>query len=99
MQLTQSTPLNSPVKGHCACHVLLILSIVKGGLKNLITPYIDGRREYESMLCPIKFFFACCIMHVTYSYQHFSAFQMSILPLQFELNLNSFLYFNKNLQS
>ena len=29
----------------------------------------------------------------------FSAFQMSILPLQFELNLNSFLYFNKNLQS
>ena len=44
-------------------------------------------------------FFACCIMHVTYSYQHFSAFQMSILPLQFELNLNSFLYFNKNLQS
>ena len=39
-------------------------------------------------------FFACCIMHVTYSYQHFSAFQMSILPLQFELNLNSFLYFN-----
>ena len=44
-------------------------------------------------------FFAGCIMHVTYSYQHFSAFQMSILPLQFELNLNSFLYFNKNLQS
>ena len=42
-------------------------------------------------------FFACYIMHVTYSYQHFSAFQMSILPLQFELNLNSFLYFNKNL--
>ena len=39
-------------------------------------------------------FFACCIMHVTYSYQHFSAFQMSILPLQFELNLNLFLYFN-----
>ena len=35
--------------------------------------------------------FACYIMHVTYSYQHFSAFQMSILPLQFELNLNSFL--------
>ena len=64
MQLTQSTPLNSSVKDsfndiiftHCACHVLLILSIVKGGLKKRITPYIDGRREYESMLCPIKFF-------------------------------------------
>ena len=63
MQLTQSTLLTSSVKGSfndiiftCACHVLLILSIVKGGLKNLITPYIDGRREYESMLCPIKFF-------------------------------------------
>ena len=39
-------------------------------------------------------FFACYIMNVTYSYQHFSAFQMSILLLQFELNLNSFLYFN-----
>ena len=38
--------------------------------------------------------FFVVIMHVTYSYQHFSAFQMSILPLQFELNLNSFLYFN-----
>ena len=37
-------------------NVLLILSIVKGGLKNLITPYIDGRREYESIICPIKFF-------------------------------------------
>ena len=34
--------------------------------------------------------FAGCIMHVTYSYQHFSAFQMFILPLQFELNLNCF---------
>ena len=64
MQLTQSTPLNSSVKGsfndiiftHCACHVLLILSIVKGGLKNIITAYIDGKREYESMLCRIKFF-------------------------------------------
>ena len=67
MQLTQSTPLTSSVKGsfndiisHCACHVLLILSIVKCGLKNLITPYIDGRREYESMLCPIKFF---CLLY------------------------------------
>lgn len=40
-------------------------------------------------------FFACCIMHVTYSYQHFSAFQMSILLLQFELNLNLFLYFKR----
>jgi len=41
-------------------NVLLILSIVKGGLKNLIMPYIDGRREYESMLCPIKFF---CLLY------------------------------------
>ncbi len=42
-------------------------------------------------------YFARGIMHVTYSYQHFSAFQMSILSLQFELNLYSFLYLNKNL--
>ena len=49
--------------------------------------------------CYVQLNFSGRIMHVTYSYQHFSAFQMSILPLQFELNLNSFLYFNKNLQS
>src|SRR3954466_8045274 len=57
--------------------------------------YTNAIQSHESMLCPINFFVGC-IMHVTYSYQHFSAFQMSILPLQFELNLNSFLYFNKN---
>ena len=35
-------------------------------------------------------------MHATYySNERFSAFQTYILPLQYELNLNSFLYFNK----
>mgnify|MGYP005838593259 CR=1 FL=1 len=42
-------------------------------------------------------FFATCIMHVTYSYEHFSTFQMYILALQFKQNLYSFLYLNKNL--
>ena len=35
-------------------------------------------------------------MHATYySNERFSAFQTYILPLQYELNLNSFLYLNK----
>ena len=35
-------------------------------------------------------------MHATYySNECFSAFQMYILPLKYELNLNLFLYFNK----
>ena len=46
--------------------------------------YKNAIQSYESMLC------ADCIMHVTYSYQPFSAFQMYILPLQFKLNLNLF---------
>ena len=38
-------------------------------------------------------YFATCIMHATYySNERFSAFQTYILPLQYELNLNSFLY-------
>ena len=41
-------------------------------------------------------YFATCIMHATYySNERFSAFQTYILPLQYELNLNSFLYLNK----
>jgi hypothetical protein len=41
-------------------------------------------------------YFTTCIMHATYySIERFSAFQMYILPLQYELNLNSFLYLNK----
>src|SRR3990170_8813685 len=41
-------------------------------------------------------YFATCIMHATYySNEHFSAFQTYILLLQYELNLNSFLYLNK----
>ena len=41
-------------------------------------------------------YFAMCVMHATYySNERFSAFQMYILPLQYELNLNSFLYLNK----
>ena len=41
-------------------------------------------------------YFATCIMHATYySNECFSAFQTYILPLQYELNLNSFLYLNK----
>src|SRR5215216_1464373 len=40
--------------------------------------------------------FAMCIMHATcYSNERFSAFQTYILPLQYELNLNLFLYLNK----
>ena len=35
-------------------------------------------------------------MHATYySNERFSAFQTYILPLQYELNLNSFIYLNK----
>ena len=60
--------------------------------------YTNAFQSYESMLCPIKFFHwlynACNLLTPT-----FSAFQMSILLLQFELNVNSFLYLNKNLQS
>src|SRR4051812_3054004 len=41
-------------------------------------------------------YFATCIMHATcYSNEHFSAFRTYIQPLQYELNLNSFLYLNK----
>ena len=41
-------------------------------------------------------YFATCLMHATYySNERFSAFQTYILPLQYELNLNSFLYLNK----
>ena len=41
-------------------------------------------------------YFATCILHATYySNERFSAFQTYILPLQYELNLNSFLYLNK----
>ena len=61
MQLTQSTPLNSSVKGSFNDIIFTLcmsctINLVNSHLKNLITPYIDGRREYESMLCPIKFF-------------------------------------------
>ena len=52
-------------------------------------------QNFEFMLCSIKYF-ATCIMHATYySNERFSAFQTYILPLQYELNLNSFLYLNK----
>ena len=52
-------------------------------------------QNFEFMLCSIKNF-ATCIMHATYySNERFSAFQTYILPLQYELNLNSFLYLNK----
>ena len=41
-------------------------------------------------------YFATCIMHATcYSNERFSAFLMYILLLQYELNLNSFIYLNK----
>src|SRR6266536_2172688 len=41
-------------------------------------------------------YFSTCIMHAPcYSNERFSAFQTYILPLQYELNLNSFLYLNK----
>ena len=41
-------------------------------------------------------YFATCIMHATcYSNERFSAFQTYVLPLQYEVNLNSFLYLNK----
>ena len=105
MQLTQSTPLNSCVKGAfndiiftlcMSCTINLVGS--QGGLKKRIRPYIDGRRSMDPCYVQLNFF-AGCIMHVTYSCQHCSAFQMSILPLQFELNLNLLLFFNKNLQS
>ena len=53
MQVTQSIPSNSYVKGTSndiiftyTSHVLLVLSIVKGSLEKYIRPYIDGRREY-----------------------------------------------------
>ena len=45
MQVTQSIPSNSYVKG--ASNILFVLSIVKGGLEKHIRPYIDGRREYQ----------------------------------------------------
>src|SRR5215216_5427351 len=52
-------------------------------------------QNFEFMLCSIKKI-ATCIMHATcYSNERFSAFQTYILPLQYELNLNSFLYLNK----
>ena len=52
-------------------------------------------QNFEFMLCSIKIF-RYCIMHATYySNECFSAFQTYILPLQYELNLNSFLYLNK----
>lgn len=41
-------------------------------------------------------YFSTCIMHATfYSNECFSAFQSYILPLQYELNLNLFIYLNK----
>ena len=106
MQLTQSTPLTLSVKGSfnyiiftlCMSCTVNLVNSQKAVLKNALGPiWMEGGSMNP---CYVQLnFFAGCIMHVTYSYQHFSAFQMSILLLQFELNLNSFLYFNKNLQS
>ena len=43
--------------------------------------------------CYVELKYFACIMHATnYSNECFSAFQTYILPLQYELNLNSFLY-------
>ena len=68
--------------------------------ESLVPFYCTNASKLRMNPCYVQLkIFTIYIMHVTYSYQHFSAFQMSILPLQFEPNLNSFLYFNKNVQS
>ena len=52
-------------------------------------------QNFEFMLCSIKYF-TTCIMHGTcYSNERFSSFETYILPLEYELNLNLFLYLSK----